>query len=84
MLPKNGVVHKQSAVIPSDRIAMMAAANHFVALMLNKQLDQTSEDLSDIELRTYNGALEYLTRQFTIGHTDNETVPVTQYQEFKQ
>lgn len=81
MIPKRGLVNKQSTIVQSDRVPMLTAANHFVNLMLAKQICDNPVDLSDKETATYNSALDYLQRQFEIGHMDNETIQTGYLQE---
>lgn len=72
---------KEVTIVYSDRDMLVSAANELVSCLSIKQIAPmlnsgvcSQIDLSDKEQRAYESALEYLSRQFEMGHKDPETI----------
>lgn len=72
---------KEVTIVHSDRDMLVSAANELVSYLSVKQIAPllnsgigSQIDLSSKEQQAYDSALDYLSRQFEVGHKDAETV----------
>lgn len=71
---------REYEIVVSDRISLVSAANKFIEHMVTKQLlpaigsgiIHLEIPLSENEVKTFEAALQFLKRQFDIGHSTTE------------